>query len=94
MNNHAGGIFRLIEGPSKQPELEEYFETNQKLDGKSLAHEFGFGYHISTNMESLKIGLVDFYTKSDSPKILEIQSESSKNAEILKWVKSKINELF
>ncbi|MCR9013720.1 2-succinyl-5-enolpyruvyl-6-hydroxy-3-cyclohexene-1-carboxylic-acid synthase [Aquiflexum gelatinilyticum] len=94
LNNHAGGIFRLIEGPSKQPELEEYFETNQKLDGKSLAHEFGFGYHISTNMESLKIGLVDFYTKSDSPKILEIQSESSKNAEILKWVKSKINELF
>src|SRR5690606_26742844 len=24
LNNHAGGIFRLIEGPSKQPELEEF----------------------------------------------------------------------
>lgn len=92
LNNHAGGIFRLIEGPAKQPELEEYFETSQKLDGRSLANEFGFGYHLALDMESLNNGLRDFYSKSTFPKILEIQSESPKNAEILKWVKSKILE--
>jgi hypothetical protein len=27
LNNHGGGIFRLIDGPAGQPELEEYFET-------------------------------------------------------------------
>ncbi|HSF52485.1 MAG TPA: 2-succinyl-5-enolpyruvyl-6-hydroxy-3-cyclohexene-1-carboxylic-acid synthase, partial [Algoriphagus sp.] len=26
LNNHSGGIFRLIDGPAKQPELEEFFE--------------------------------------------------------------------
>ncbi|MCL6258305.1 2-succinyl-5-enolpyruvyl-6-hydroxy-3-cyclohexene-1-carboxylic-acid synthase [Aquiflexum sp. TKW24L] len=92
LNNHAGGIFRLIEGPAKQPELEEYFETSQKLDGKSLANEFGFGYHLAMDAESIKIGLNDFYSKSTVSQILEIQSESPKNAEILKWVKSKIQE--
>lgn len=94
LNNHAGGIFRLIEGPAKQPELEEYFETSQMLDGRSLANEFGFGYHLALDAESLNIGLQDFYSKSTVPKILEIQSESPKNAEILKWIKSKIQERF
>ena len=89
LNNHAGGIFRLIDGPAKQPELEEFFETKQTLDGRSLANEFGFGYHQASDIESLKTGLRDFYSQSTVPKILEIQSESPKNAEILKWVKSK-----
>jgi 2-succinyl-5-enolpyruvyl-6-hydroxy-3-cyclohexene-1-carboxylate synthase len=93
LNNHAGGIFRLIDGPAKQPELEEYFETRQMLDGSHLANEFGFVYHLALDMESLKMGLADFYSKSTFPKILEIRSESPKNAEILKWVKSKINEI-
>jgi len=91
LNNHAGGIFRLIDGPANQPELEEFFETKQTLDGRSLANEFGFGYHMASDIESLKTGLRDFYSHSTIPKILEIQSESPKNAEILKWVKSKAN---
>jgi len=94
LNNHAGGIFRLIEGPAKQPELEKYFETSQMLDGKSLANEFGFDYQLALDAKSLKNSLVNFYSPSSVPKILEIQSESPKNAEILKWVKFKINELF
>ena len=92
LNNHAGGIFRLIDGPAKQPELQEYFETRQNLNGRNLAKEFGFEYHLATDMDSLKIGLADFYSKSPVPKILEIQSDSTKNADILKWVKSKINQ--
>jgi 2-succinyl-5-enolpyruvyl-6-hydroxy-3-cyclohexene-1-carboxylate synthase len=94
LNNHAGGIFRLIDGPSRQPELEEFFETKQSLNGRNLADEYGFEYHLATNMDTLKSGLCDFYKKSNTPKILEIQSESPKNAEILKWVKSQINGLY
>lgn len=90
LNNHAGGIFRLIDGSARQPELDEFFETSQKLDGKGLADEFGFGYHFATDQESIKTGLDDFYSNSAFPKILEIQSESPKNAEILKQIKSKI----
>lgn len=28
-NNHGGGIFRIIDGPRQQPELDEFFETRR-----------------------------------------------------------------
>ncbi|TDQ19412.1 2-succinyl-5-enolpyruvyl-6-hydroxy-3-cyclohexene-1-carboxylate synthase [Algoriphagus boseongensis] len=92
LNNHAGGIFRLIDGPAKQPELEEYFETKQRLTASHLAQEFGFHYDFAKNQEELENALKDFYQPSLQPKILEIETSSPKNAEILKKVKSKIQE--
>jgi 2-succinyl-5-enolpyruvyl-6-hydroxy-3-cyclohexene-1-carboxylate synthase len=93
LNNHAGGIFRLIDGPSKQPELEEYFETKQRLSAGYLAKDFGFEYHLANDKRSLEMGLKDFYRESINPKILEIETESPKNAEILKWIKSEISKI-
>lgn len=92
LNNHAGGIFRLIDGPAKQPELEEFFETKQNLDASFLAKEYGFEYHLATDGISLEAGLHGFFNKSVKPKILEVKSESPKNAEILKWVKSEVQK--
>ncbi|PRY87915.1 2-succinyl-5-enolpyruvyl-6-hydroxy-3-cyclohexene-1-carboxylic-acid synthase [Mongoliibacter ruber] len=94
LNNHAGGIFRLIDGPAKQPELEEFFETHQRLDASFLAKEFGFDYSLATDETSLESGLKTFFTKSIKPKIIEIKSESPKNAEILKRIKNDIAGLF
>lgn len=90
LNNHAGGIFRLIDGPAKQPELEEFFETKQKLNASHLAAEFGFEYLLAKNQEELEKALSNFYEPSLKPKILEIESSSPKNAEILKQVKEKV----
>lgn len=90
LNNHAGGIFRLIDGPAAQPELEEFFETKQQLSANHLAEEFGFFYLKVTSMEELKTSLSDFYEPSIHPKILEIETSSSKNAELLKEIKGKI----
>ncbi|WP_291787151.1 2-succinyl-5-enolpyruvyl-6-hydroxy-3-cyclohexene-1-carboxylic-acid synthase [Cecembia sp.] len=92
LNNHAGGIFRLIDGPAKQPELEEYFETRQRLSAGYLAKDFGFDYHLANDERSLEMGLKDFYAKSIHPKILEIETDSTQNAKILKWVKEKVAE--
>lgn len=92
LNNHAGGIFRLINGPSSQPELEEFFETNQRLSAGYLAKDFGFEYHLATDERSLEMGLKNFYQKSNHPKILEIQTKSTKNATIFKWVKDEISK--
>jgi 2-succinyl-5-enolpyruvyl-6-hydroxy-3-cyclohexene-1-carboxylate synthase len=92
LNNHAGGIFRLINGPSAQPELEEFFETNQRLSAGYLAKDFGFEYHLATDERSLEMGLKNFYQKSIHPKILEIQTKSPENAEILKCVKEEISK--
>jgi 2-succinyl-5-enolpyruvyl-6-hydroxy-3-cyclohexene-1-carboxylate synthase len=90
LNNHAGGIFRLIDGPAKQPELEEFFETKQKLNASHLAVEFGFEYQLVKNQEELEKAMTSFYNPSLRPKILEIESSSPENAEILKQVKEKI----
>ncbi|WP_304517896.1 2-succinyl-5-enolpyruvyl-6-hydroxy-3-cyclohexene-1-carboxylic-acid synthase [Cecembia rubra] len=92
LNNHAGGIFRLIDGPAKQPELEEFFETRQRLSAENLAKDFGFEYHLANDERSLEMGLKDFWCKSIHPKILEIETSSLQNAEILKWVKGKVAE--
>ncbi|MDI1322885.1 MAG: 2-succinyl-5-enolpyruvyl-6-hydroxy-3-cyclohexene-1-carboxylic-acid synthase [Algoriphagus sp.] len=91
LNNHAGGIFRLIDGPSKQPELEEFFETRQNLNASHLADEFGFNYTFVKNMEELEEAMSSFYTPGIHPKILEIESVSADNAAILKQVKAFVN---
>lgn len=90
LNNHAGGIFRLIDGPAKQPELEEFFETSQALSAAHLAAEYGFGYQLVTNAHELDQALATFFNESAAPKILEIESVSAANAAILKAVKEKV----
>ena len=90
LNNHAGGIFRLIDGPSTQPELEELFETRQNLKANHLASEFGFEYISVSNREELADSLKDFYSESSSAKLLEIESSSTENAKILAEIKAKI----
>ncbi|MCR9083070.1 MAG: 2-succinyl-5-enolpyruvyl-6-hydroxy-3-cyclohexene-1-carboxylic-acid synthase [Cyclobacteriaceae bacterium] len=90
LNNHAGGIFRLIEGPSQQPELEEYFETEQTLDASYLAKEQGFDYALARDSEELEAYLQDFYLESSQPKILEIESISRENAQIISRIKKRI----
>ena len=94
LNNHAGGIFRLIDGPAKQPELVEFFETKQALTAVHLAAEYGFHYAAVTNSEELETALVEFYEPSLQPKIIEIESSSSRNAEILKQIKGSIAASF
>ena len=92
LNNHAGGIFRLIDGPKNQPELEEFFETKQNLSADHLATEFGFFYSKVVNQEELEVSLTDFYDDSLHPKILEIETESKSNSHILKLIKERIAE--
>ena len=94
LNNHAGGIFRLIDGPARQPELEEFFETKQSLSASALASEFGFHYALVTTSEELESALVKFYEPSLQPKIIEVTSTSPRNAEILKKIKGSISASF
>lgn len=90
LNNHGGGIFRLIDGPKNQPELKEYFETRQSLTAQNLAEEFGFEYAMVCKYEELQKELQTLFAPGVKPKILEILSESSKNAQILSTVKALI----
>ena len=91
LNNQGGGIFRLIDGPARQPELEEFFETKQALSAKSLAEEYGFGYASVMTSEQLESALLKFYEPSLQPKIIEIISDSPRNAAIIKKIKGSIS---
>lgn len=89
-NNHGGGIFRMIDGPAEQPELEEYFETQQKLNAKSLAAEMGFEYCLVRDAAALEDCLETFFQKSLRPKIVEIESSSENNTRTLKTLNESV----
>jgi 2-succinyl-5-enolpyruvyl-6-hydroxy-3-cyclohexene-1-carboxylate synthase len=80
INNHAGGIFRLIDGPKRQPELEEFFETRQQLDARNTALDFGLSYTACGSLEELAQALPTFFAPTAGAGILEIFTDSKSNA--------------
>lgn len=91
LNNHGGGIFRIIEGPSKLPELDEFFETKQMLNAELTAKDHGLAYYSCNNAQSLSEGLSNLYSKPGAA-ILEIFTDSKINAEIFGKYKKRIKE--
>ena len=90
LNNHGGGIFDVIDGPSSQPEHEEYFLTNQPLSAKSVAEEFGLKYYHCQSVDGLSKGLDKFWVRDGHAKILEIDTNISDNTKILKKFKREL----
>lgn len=80
LNNHAGGIFRLIDGPKQQPELEELFETRQALDARNTALDFKMHYTACHDLEELKNVLTTFFDPATGAGILEVFTDSKANA--------------
>ncbi|MBX9850499.1 MAG: 2-succinyl-5-enolpyruvyl-6-hydroxy-3-cyclohexene-1-carboxylic-acid synthase [Cytophagaceae bacterium] len=91
LNNHGGGIFRIIDGPNKQPELDEYFETKQKLITENTAKDHNLEYIFCKDSENLKEALKSFFNVSSISKILEVETGSKINAEIFQKFKNTIN---
>lgn len=84
MKNGGGGIFRFIPGPSELGELEECFETEQKVNVKGFASLHNFGYFYAGNEGELRTILSDFFKFSDRAAILEVETPRFENAGILK----------
>lgn len=88
LNNHGGGIFRLIDGPKQQPELEEFFETSQKLNAENTAKDFNFKYFNTSAISGLGKLLEDFFSMDTGKAILEIETDQSVNQEVFERFKS------
>ncbi|MFM1914066.1 MAG: 2-succinyl-5-enolpyruvyl-6-hydroxy-3-cyclohexene-carboxylic-acidynthase [Bacteroidota bacterium] len=74
INNSGGGIFRLLEGSSRQPELEEFIETKQETSAKLIAESYAINYRAIQNIPSLRAELPRFLDlKIPGPRILEIE---------------------
>ena len=94
LNNHGGGIFDLIDGPSKLPEKEEFFITKQNLKAKNLAEEFGLKYYHCASIGGLSNGLNKFWVQDGNAKILEIESFIDVNTQVFKKFKKQANQLW
>jgi 2-succinyl-5-enolpyruvyl-6-hydroxy-3-cyclohexene-1-carboxylate synthase len=94
LNNHGGGIFRMIDGPSSLPELDEFFETKQKLNAKNLAIEHSLEYMLCKNFNDLNKSIEDFFQPSMFGKILEIETDSLKNTEVFKRFKKTMQQQY
>ncbi|MEQ8361092.1 MAG: 2-succinyl-5-enolpyruvyl-6-hydroxy-3-cyclohexene-1-carboxylic-acid synthase [Cytophagales bacterium] len=88
LNNHGGGIFRVIDGPDKQPELDEYFDTRQNLNALNSAKDFAMDYNKIINFEELSTILKTFYDNSESAKIIEIETQKNLNERHFKQILS------
>jgi 2-succinyl-5-enolpyruvyl-6-hydroxy-3-cyclohexene-1-carboxylate synthase len=88
LNNHGGGIFRMIDGPSKQPELDHYFETVQSMNAENTAKDAGLDYFHVSNNETLESVMNEFINPTGKSKLLEIETDSVKNAVIFKQFKN------
>ena len=92
VNNHGGGIFRLIDGPGKQPELETFFETKQHLTARHLASEFGFDYHLANDHDSFTVSFSEFIKPRKTISILEIETYPTTNKMVYDQILNSITE--
>ncbi|AKD05117.1 2-succinyl-5-enolpyruvyl-6-hydroxy-3-cyclohexene-1-carboxylic-acid synthase [Pontibacter korlensis] len=93
LNNHAGGIFRLIDGPKQQPELAPYFETHQALNAENTAKDFGMRYTSVQSLQELEQALPAFFAADAGAGILEIFTNSAANAEAFEQYRKAVRQL-
>ncbi|GAB3839840.1 2-succinyl-5-enolpyruvyl-6-hydroxy-3-cyclohexene-1-carboxylic-acid synthase [Hymenobacter jeollabukensis] len=96
INNHAGGIFRLIDGPRQQPELEEFFETRQSLTAENTAKDFGLRYFTAATFAELDKVLPAFFAPSSkgNAALLEITTDSATNAAFFEQYRAAVRTSF
>ncbi|MBG8555519.1 2-succinyl-5-enolpyruvyl-6-hydroxy-3-cyclohexene-1-carboxylic-acid synthase [Hymenobacter guriensis] len=94
LNNHAGGIFRLIDGPRQQPELEEFFETRQPLRAENTARDFGLRYLAVSTFAELESALPVFFAAESGAGLLEITTDSPTNAEFFEQYRAAVRTSF
>lgn len=79
LNNHAGHIFRIIDGPNRQPELDEFFETEQPLIAQRTAQDAQIEYRFADDETSLTMALDGFFAASERAVLLEIKTDKLVN---------------
>ncbi|GAB3921851.1 2-succinyl-5-enolpyruvyl-6-hydroxy-3-cyclohexene-1-carboxylic-acid synthase [Larkinella terrae] len=93
LNNHSGNIFRIIDGPSRQPELDAYFETEQPLSAENTAKDAGLTYRKVTSYQELEAALPGFFV-GEWAGLLEIETDKMTNAAQFQAYKALIQKTF
>ncbi len=81
INNQGGDIFRLIDGPSRQPECEDLFATPRRIDLLALAGAWGCDTFRATTASELNAILRQLHSRPSGrgPAVVEVVTEPKSN---------------
>ena len=88
LNNHGGGIFRMIDGPTSQPEGEEYFVTKQSLTAENSLKDVALEYLLTKDRITFEKALTSFFVNDGKSKVMEIEIDGVLSVEVLKKFKN------
>ena len=80
INNHGGGIFHILKGPSDQPGFKKLIEANHPVNIHKLAEAYGLRYCFADNASSLAGCWTDFISFRNMPAIFEVSTDASVSA--------------
>ncbi len=83
LNNSGGTIFRMIDGPASQPELETYFETKHRYDARLTAEDCGLSYYLAEDLDGLKT-LWEKFNSDETAAILEMKTDAAESVRAYK----------
>ncbi len=89
LNNGGGGIFTLIDGPTRNQAFKQFFTTPQpKSMIKDVAGEFGLDYYFCDSPSRLTKTLDDFFNPLHQASVLELKFDMKKNAQVFQQFKN------
>lgn len=84
INNHGGGIFRILDGSRKADECGRFLEARHGLSVKYLAEMHSIEYAMANDEKNLKETLATFWDESQKARILEVFTPADINGDILR----------
>lgn len=90
LNNQGGLIFRMINGPARQPEAEEYFVTQQKLRAAHLAADYQIAHFTASAHQELVLHL-PAWLEAQSCAILEVITTNQLSSTGFRQIRSELH---
>ena len=93
INNDGGGIFRLLDGPNRLPELAAHFEVQHGLTAENTARDHGLAYASCDSARELERQLGAFFEPKSKPAILEVHTDRTVNEQTFSQFKAIMREI-
>lgn len=90
IQNGGGNIFRIIDGPGKQEELESCFITDQGRSAESLCREAGYSYTAVRSEQDLLSAFKNKEGSSTGPTLFEIYTDGVLDSGLFQQLKAGI----
>lgn len=86
-NNGGGGIFTLIDGPTKHKQFAHLFTTPHQRSVKSVATDNGLDYYFCDSYSKLNKIMQQFFEPTNGAAVLELKFDMKTNAKIFEAFK-------